>query len=105
MPGLGSAAYRAPLQFYINEIIIGNNTILAELNGNKSVFLTYRALNFMMTTDTRFCEHWFSDFHTLVKRSTLISGIGERERIRFFNSLRDKINNIKNSYQFVKMVN
>jgi len=86
--GLGEAAYRAPLKLYINELILGNNTILVELNGRKLSFITYNVLDYMHTGDPRFSEIVFNNFHTLASRSTLISETGERERNRFFNSLR-----------------
>jgi len=86
--GMGEAGYRAPLKLYINEIILGNNTILVEINGRRISFITYNVLDYLHTSDPRFNEVTFSNFHTLASRSTLISETGERERNRFFNSLR-----------------
>jgi len=88
LKGMGEAGYRAPLKLYVNELILGNNTILVEINGRRISFVTYNVLDYLHTSDPRFNDVTFSNFHTLASRSTLISETGERERNRFFNSLR-----------------
>ena len=95
MPGDSELRYRAPIQFYVNDLIIGNNTIYGEVDGNKVSWVTYSVLNILFTKDKRFNEHLFQNFYTLRSRSTLVSGTGERERVRFFNSLRDKVNTLR----------
>jgi hypothetical protein len=95
MPGDSDLKYRAPIQFYVNDIIIGNNTIYGEVDGNKVSWVTYSVLNTLITKDKRFNDHLFQNFYTLRSRSTLVSGTGERERVKFFNSLRDKVNTLK----------
>jgi len=92
MPGDSDLRYRAPVQFYVNDLIIGNNTIYGEVDGNKISWVTYSVLNTLVTKHQRFNDHLFSNFNTLKIRSTLVSGTGERERVKFFNSLRDKVN-------------
>ena len=91
MHGIGEAGYRAPLKVFINELILGNNTILVEISGVKLSFITYNVLNYLHTSDERFNTIAFSNFHTLASRSALISETGERERNRFFNSLRSRV--------------
>ncbi len=95
MPGDSELVYKAPIQFYINEVVIGSNTILIELNDTKLSFITYNILSYLITADPRFNEKSFASFYTVVSRSTQISGIGEKERNRFFNSMRDKVNALK----------
>ena len=95
MPGDSELKYRAPIQFYVNDLIIGNNTIYGEVDGNKVSWVTYSVLNTLITKDKRFNDHLFQNFYTLRSRSTLVSGTGERERVRFFNSLRDKVNTLR----------
>lgn len=92
MPGDSELKYRAPIQFYVNDIIIGNNTIYGEVDGNKVSWVTYSVLNTLVTKDKRFNDHLFQNFYTLRSRSTLVSGTGEKERVKFFNSVRDKVN-------------
>lgn len=95
MPGDSDIKYRAPVQFYVNDLIIGNNTIYGEVDGNKISWVTYSVLNTLVTKDKRFNDHLFQNFYTLRSRSTLVSGTGERERVRFFNSLREKVNALR----------
>lgn len=95
MPGDPEIVYRAPIQFYVNEVIIGSNTILLELNEEKLSFVTYNVLSYLITKDPRFNEKAFANFFTVVSRSSQISGTGEKERNRFFNAMREKVNALK----------
>lgn len=95
MPGDAEIVYRAPLQFYINEVIIGSNNILVELNEEKLSFITYNVLSYLFTKDSRFNEKAFANFFTLVGRSSQISATGEKERNRFFSGMREKVNALK----------
>jgi len=94
LPGESAVNYRAPIKMYINEVILGNNTVLTELNGNKYSYVTYNVFDYLFTKDKRFTEIVFSNFYTLMSRSTLISETGEKERNRFFESLRQKLHDL-----------
>ena len=95
MPGDSDLRYRATIQFYVNDLIIGNNTIYGEVDGNKVSWVTYSVLNILFTKDKRFNDHLFANFNTLKSRSTLVSGTGEKERVKFFNSLRARVNTLR----------
>ncbi|MBS1920929.1 MAG: helix-turn-helix domain-containing protein [Bacteroidetes bacterium] len=95
MPGSTDVSHQAPIQFYVNELILGNNTILFDLNGQRVSMMTYSVLNYLITRDTRFADKAFNNFNTLLSRSTLVSKTGEKDRNRFFNRLREKLNNLK----------
>ncbi|MEJ8819656.1 helix-turn-helix domain-containing protein [Lacibacter sp. H407] len=95
MPGDPEIVYRAPIQFYVNEVIIGSNTILMELDETKLSFVTYNVLSYIITKDPRFNEKAFANFFTLVSRSSQISGTGEKDRNRFFNAMREKVNALR----------
>lgn len=85
---------RKPLssyQLYFNEVVTGDNSILAVLDATKICFLTHSTLNFMITRDVAFCENMYSYYHNLMRKSTLISSVSERERSRFFKRLRKRI--------------
>ena len=94
MPGDGEVRYKAAVQLYINEVVIGSNTILAELDNTKLVFIPYNVFSFMLTKDSRFNESVFEGFETLKSRSTLISETGEKDRNRFFKILKDRVNSL-----------
>jgi hypothetical protein len=95
MPGGSDVTYRSPLQFYVNEVVIGSNTILAEVDETKIAFIPYNVFSYMITRDVRFNESAFHAFKNLVSRSTLISGTGEKERNKFFRLLKEKVRDLK----------
>jgi hypothetical protein len=44
-----------------------------------------------MTRDLSFCENLYSYYQNLMRKSTLISSVSERERLKFFTALRNRI--------------
>lgn len=84
-------------EMYFNEIVIMENSILVQLDGSKAAFLVHNVLNFMLTRDVRFCDNMYGYIQNLVRKSTLISTVSERERARFFKYLRQKIAGRKQS--------
>jgi BetR domain len=95
MPGATDVSHKAPFKFYINEVLLGNNTIICELDDLRLSIITYNALNYLITKDVRLGEKLFRGFNTLVSRSTLISGTGEKERNKFFRVQHEKIIQLK----------
>ncbi len=96
MPGDSDVSYRATIQFYVNELILGNNTMVISLDGQNLSMVTYSVFHYLFTKDPRFSAKVMQSFDTLLSRSTLISKTGERDRNRFFNALRQKVNNLRN---------
>lgn len=95
MPGDNEVSYRAPIDFYVNELILGNNTMVIELDGTSLTMVTYSVLHYLFTKDPRFSAKVLQSFNTLLGRATLISKTGERDRNRFFNTLRDKVHSLR----------
>lgn len=91
-PGPGAAEYR----LFNNELILGDNTLLAELGDVQVTFINHSFMHFMGTRDKLFNEAMFTNLNNLMQKSTLISTRDERERKRFFNCLRDEIQRRKN---------
>jgi hypothetical protein len=87
IPGATSASYR----MFVNELILGNNTLLAEVGNTRITFINHSVLYFIATRDQRFNDSMYNDLENLMKKSTLISTVGEKDRAHFFNRLRDKI--------------
>jgi len=94
-PANSIAGTAGSIQFYINELILGNNTILLQLDDKNISMVTYSVLHYLITEDQRFCARAFDTFQTLLSRSTLVSGSGEKDRSRFFNTLREKVNALR----------
>jgi len=81
----------APYKIYVNEFILGDNTILAMLGDRRITYVNHSVLNYLVTSDPGFCEYTYQHIRNIIKRSTLISEVGEKERKRFFNILREKV--------------
>lgn len=82
---------------YYNEVIIGDNSILAVLDSTKVAFITHSGINFMLTREIEFCENMYGFYQNLIRKSTLISSVSERDRAKFFNVLRKRIASRKKS--------
>jgi len=85
----------AEYQLFFNEVILGHNTILAESGDEKTVFINHGVLNYMITRDKRFCNYTKLSLENIMRKSSLISSVSEKERNRFFHVLREKINRRK----------
>ncbi len=89
---------------YLNELFIGDNTILAEVNNMKMSFLNHSVLHIVGTRDERFSNYVHDNVMNMISKSTMISNVGEKSRNRFFSSLREKIwkrkASLKNGQQY-----
>ncbi len=83
----GTAAFK----IYVNEVMQGDNMIYASSGGMRMVFVNHSAVNYIATTDAAFCDYTQRSMEMITKRSVLISGTGEKERNRFFRSLREEV--------------
>jgi hypothetical protein len=95
MPGASEVSHKASIQFYVNELILGNNTMVIKLDDQSLSMVTYSVFYYLFTRDPRFSSKVMSSFETLLGRSTLISKTGEKDRNRFFNTLREKVSKLK----------
>jgi len=86
---------KTPYKLFVNEFILGDNTLCAILNDTKIVYLNHTVLNYIITKDTAFAEYTYQHCQNIIRKSTLISDVGEKERSQFFNTMREKIQNRK----------
>jgi len=86
-------------KMYFNEVVTLDNSILAILDGTKISFQTHTIFNFMLTRDIGFCEYAHENIQTLMRKSTYISSVSEKERLRFFNNMREKIHRRRGTVQ------
>jgi len=88
-------------QLYENEIVLNDNTILANLSGFKVAYLTYNVASLLVTSNQDFAGNIESFMRGLIKNSILISSSAAKERSRFFNKLINQVDQfrerIKNS--------
>ncbi len=83
-------------KLFINEVMIGQNTTLVTTSNSKFVYLNHNVINFMLTYDKKFCEYAYMMQQNLISKSTMISTVSEKQRSKFFKTLRDKITQRKN---------
>ena len=91
LPGENPQLKKDNFKFFQNRIMLGDNTILAITDHQKSVHILFEVLNYMSTRDDAFCKDTFEVMQNTIKRSTLLSSVNEKQRNVFFNTLLSKI--------------
>jgi len=86
-----ASALSATNNIYINEYLLGTNSIYVQAGNRQLTILNHAGINFMSTQDKNFCDYTFNNLQNIIRKSTHISVIGEKERSMFFNSIREKI--------------
>ena len=86
-------------KMYFNEIVIQDNNMMALLDNSKISFVPHTAINYLMTRDIAYSDNFYQYVQNLVKRSTLISEVSEKERSRFFRRMRERIRKRKEMLQ------
>jgi len=92
IPGQKPLSSYATLKMYVNDFVIGDNSSVAVLNGKKLCFLLHNVINVLITHDEEFCNYTYDFIQNIIKKSTQVSEVGERERTIFFNLTRQRIN-------------
>lgn len=90
---------KTPYKIFVNEFILGDNTLCAILNDSKVAYLNHAVINFIVSRDTAFVEYSYKHFQNIIRKSTLISNTGEKERKRFFNIMHEKIEKRKKAVE------
>ncbi len=84
-----------PYNLFKNEILIADNTFLFKMGDKRAVFINHNTLNVLSTTQESFCAQTENYLRNLLNKATKISGTGEKERIKFFNTIEEKIKSLK----------
>lgn len=72
---------------YNSEVVLGTNCIYVIMGEAKYSYISFNTMNSLTTNNPQFCEeteHWVRN---LEKKSTLISGVSEKQRYQFFSSM------------------
>lgn len=91
MPGRVPTNADAPLKVYVNDFVLGDNSIIATLDGKKMCISLHNVMNVMITQDEKFCNYSSHFIQNIIGKSILISEVSERERSIFFNMIRQRI--------------
>ena len=84
---------------YNNELILGNNTVLADYGGRFVTFLNHSVLNYIATADTRFNEYMHAGIINMLRKSERLDRTNEKGRAIFFNHLRSLVAQVKQESQ------
>lgn len=74
-------------QLYHSDLVLGTNCIYIQMGEARYSYISFNTLNSLTTDNPEFCEeteHWVKN---LERKSTLISGAGEKQRYRFFATM------------------
>ena len=88
-------------KMYVNEVYLSDNTVLGMMGDRKIAFLTHCAVNFLATENEKFCNTTYEWFQNLIKKSSLISSVGEKDRNRFFSAVDAKYEKLKESVHYL----
>jgi len=84
-----------PFKMYVTELVMGDNMQLVQMGNKQVTAINHSVINFIMTSDEGFNTYMKKTMDNIAQRSTLISGVNEKERLMFFNRLRAKIQNAR----------
>ncbi len=82
---------KVPYKMFVNEIIMGDNMQQLQLGEKYMIGINHSVLNFITTMDEGFNDYSKKMLDNLAQKSTLISGVNQKERLMFFNRLRAKV--------------
>jgi hypothetical protein len=78
-------------KLYFSDLMVGNNCILITAGASKVCYYSINTFNSMATTNAGFYDENDRWVRNIIRKSTLISGVSEKQRMKFFKLLYDKI--------------
>jgi hypothetical protein len=72
---------------YSSEVVLGTNCVYVQMGDVKYSYISFNSINSLTTTNTEFCGETENWLRNLEKKSTLISGTGDKQRYQFFNNM------------------
>lgn len=78
-------------KLYFSDLMVGNNCILITAGSSKVCYYSINTFNSMATTNAGFNDENDRWVRNIIRKSTLISGVSEKQRMKFFKLLYDKI--------------
>ena len=94
-PGQNPSTGKTPFKMFVNELLMGDNMQLIQMGDKQLTGINHCVMNYITTMDESFSAYTKRSFDNITQKSTLISGVNEKERLLFFNKLRTKIQNAK----------
>lgn len=91
LPGGDPDKEGCPHTIYVHDFHYGDNEAVALVGDHKMTVLTHSAINVITTNDPIMSEYSWDFMQNIIRKSTLISVTGEKARTRFFNLIRERI--------------
>lgn len=82
-------------QMFFSEIEITNNCVLVNMGATQAVYLGHLSFNTMNTSNATYCNQTEIWMNNLIRKSTLISKVAEKNRYKFFTGMYCEIDKLK----------
>lgn len=83
------------LKIYNNEVSIPNNLLLLVMGDIKIAYVNCNMLDILTTTNKYYCDQSHKYLNNIIRKSTLISMVSEKERIKLFRKMKSRIMKLK----------
>jgi hypothetical protein len=97
MPGEKQTSQSAPYNLYVNDFVIGDNSFLALVEGNRISYMVHGHLNYLVTSDETHTGYQYSFLNNIIHKSILLSKSGEKLRSGFFYLIHEEIEKSRNN--------
>jgi hypothetical protein len=91
LPGEKENKNSATYNLFVNDFVIGDNSYLATIDGNKISFLVHSHLNYLSTSDEAHTSYHHQFLNNIILKSTLLSKSSEKLRAGFFYLIHEQI--------------
>ena len=98
----GSKEYRGKdtsFKLCLSSVDLGNNYIITKRDDNAVTSVKLFTINAIFTSNAGFCEETEKWIRNIISKSQVLSGVSARERFRFFQSQKTKINNLMGKFE------
>lgn len=86
---------KAEYNLFLSDVEIGNNCVLVDLGHVKAVYIGHLSFNTISTMNIKYTsltENWLNN---IIRKSSAISKVAEKQRFQYFNMIMKKVNEMK----------
>lgn len=94
-PGDKSKQQYAAFNLYQSDIMTGNNTVLTIADGKRTSYISHRSFGILFTNSFQYANETEQWLETIRSKSNLISGVSEKNRAKYFRTLRKQLETAK----------
>jgi hypothetical protein len=87
------------LKFYMSDIELGNNCVYVKTDNTESVYMGFLTFNTMVTNNEQFCKESLAWLSNITRKSTLLSGIAQKQRYQFFKGIVKRFESLKSKIE------